>query len=247
MSIIFPNTSWRPRSTNCRTFPNTLIATTQPQSEGRGFPCQHPISVATLATHQRWNIYTPTMVDLGSSKSSIVSHPLLIFLLLKAFERVASLFQTCFFSSSRLMLWLKDWVRESQIHRCFLLQRNLLFLWKFWFLLWWERRGNLSIGFFFYWVNWVNSEYQSSHPSPTDSRSSLGINLYLVSDLSRLTSRWIQLGRFFEPWFRQATMVQRIQRPYIHNDKRKAKKRKNEKTKKNPAKNRELSNCKKLS
>ena len=54
-------------------------------------------------------------------------------------------------------------VRESQIHRYFLLQRNLWFLWKFWFLLWWEMRGNLL--FFFIesteltwnisWVIWV--------------------------------------------------------------------------------------------
>ena len=123
------------------------------------------------------------------------------------------------------MLWLKDWVRESQIHS---------FIFFIFFI-------------FFNRVAQVNSEYQLSHLSPTDSRPSLGINLYLVLDSSRLTSRWIRLSRFFEPWFRRAAMVPKIQRPSIHNVKRKAKKHKNEKTKKNPTKNRELSNCKKLS
>ena len=91
------------------------------------------------------------------------------------------------------MLWLKDWVRESQIHGCFLLQRNIWFLWKYWFLLWWE-----SLNWFFFFFNRVcrvNLEYQPSHLSLTDSRPSLGINLYMVSDSSWSALRRIRLSR----------------------------------------------------
>ena len=51
--------------------------------------------------------------------------------------------------------------------------------------------------FFFNWVGRVNLEYQPSHPSPINSRPSLGINLYLVSNLSWLASRWIRLDESY--------------------------------------------------
>ena len=132
-----------------------------------------------------------------------MSHPLLIFLFLKAFIRVTSLFQIYIYFSSRLMLWLKDRVCESQIHECFLLHRNIWFLWKSWFLLWWESLNwfffiFLFFYFLFYFLNrvsWVNLEYQPSHPSLIDSRPSLGINLYLVLDSSWSALRRIRLSR----------------------------------------------------
>ena len=117
-----------------------------------------------------------------------------------------SLFQTCFFSFSRLMLWLKDWVLNHRFMGVIFCRGISDFSENLWFLLWWERRGNILIEYFFYffifynWVARVNSEYQLSHLSLTDSRPSLGINLYLVSDSFQPASRQIRLGWFFEPW-----------------------------------------------
>ena len=118
-----------------------------------------------------------------------MSHPLLIFLFLKAFERVTGLFQifTGLFFSNLFV--------NHKFTSVFFCRGIPDFSEKFWFLLRWERRGISWLVFFFYRVNQVNSEYQPSHPSPTNSRPSLSINLYLVSDSSRPVSRRIRLGR----------------------------------------------------
>ena len=124
-----------------------------------------------------------------------MSHHLLIFLFLKAFERVTSLFQTWFFL---LLVWclvkrLGSWIIDSRV---FLFVEESLISLKIFDSCCdgkWERISLLEFFIFFNRVGQVNSEYQLSHSSPTDSRSSLGINLYLVSDLSRPMLRRIQL------------------------------------------------------
>ena len=124
-----------------------------------------------------------------------MSHHLLIFLFLKAFERVTSLFQTWFFL---LLVWclvkiLDSWIIDSRV---FLFVEESLISLKIFDSCCdgkWERISLLEFFIFFNQVDQVNSEYQLSHSSPTDSRSSLGINLYLVSDSSWPMSRRIQL------------------------------------------------------
>ena len=105
-----------------------------------------------------------------------MSHHLLIFLFLKAFERVTSLFQTWFFL---LLVWclverLGSWIINSRVF--LFVEESLISLKNFILIILRKERESIDLFYFFYRVDWVNSEYQSSHPSLTDSRSSLGIN-----------------------------------------------------------------------
>ena len=121
-----------------------------------------------------------------------MSHPLLIFLFLKAFIRVTSLFQIYIFF---LLVWCCGWKIGFVNHKftgvffcreIFDFSENIDSCCD----------GNLLIGFFFFnRVGRVNLEYQPSHLSLTDSRPSLGINLYMVSDSSWSALRRIRLSR----------------------------------------------------
>ena len=120
-----------------------------------------------------------------------MSHPLLIFLFLKAFERVIGLFQifTGLFFSNLFMNHIFTSVFFCRWISYFSENFDSSYDGKGEGICW------LIFIFYFYRVDQVNSEYQSSHLSLTDLRSSLGINLYLVLDSSWPALRLIRLGR----------------------------------------------------